>query len=227
MKLPQVHVRLRGEFALFTRPEAKVERMSYPIITPSAARGAVEAVMWKPEMRYVVERIVVFQPPKFQTIKRNEVSKKVPATFVRWPDANRADGEIFADRDRQQRNALVLCGVDYVVTVRIELTPKAKEPADSVGKYVGMLARRLESGQCYTTPYLGCREFPADADLATGDERPDPALADRLTQDFGLILHDIEYGADGRRRAHFFHAKMVAGVIDVPPVVPVFSTPTA
>jgi CRISPR-associated protein Cas5d len=213
MRSPPLHIRIRGSAALFTRPETKVERVSYEVITPSAARGVLEAVLFKPQMRWVIERITVLNPVRFFSVKRNEVASKVPATAASWSSANAGD-DYFADDDRQQRNALILRDVDYVVTARVELTDKAEPPDDNPIKYVEMFKRRVENGQHFHQPYLGCREFPADVDLATGDEKPCDEVIALGEQQLGLILNDIQYASP--RRAVFFEAVMREGVVEVP-----------
>jgi CRISPR-associated protein Cas5d len=217
MRSPPLHIRIRGPAALFTRPETKVERVSYEVITPSAARGVLEAVLFKPQMRWVIERIVVLNPVRFFSIKRNEVASKVPSTAASWASAN-AGESYFADDDRQQRNALILRDVDYVVTARVELTDKAQPPDDNPIKYIEMFKRRVENGQHFHQPYLGCREFPADVDLATGDEKPSDEVLALGEQPLGLILNDIQYASP--RRAVFFEAVMRQGIVEVPAMPP-------
>jgi len=191
--------------------------VSYQIITPSAARGVLEAVLFKPQMRWVIERIAVLNPMRFFSVKRNEVASKVPSTAAGWAGANSGD-DYFADDDRQQRNALILRDVDYVVTARIELTDKARPPEDNPTKYVEMFKRRVENGQHFHHPYLGCREFPAEVDLATGDEKPADEVLELGEQPLGLILNDIHYTSP--RRAVFFEAVLRQGVVEVPPMPP-------
>lgn len=210
-----VHVRISGPFALFTRPEMKVERVSYDLITPSAARGVLEAVLWKPAMRWVVQRITVLKPIRFLAVKRNEVSTKIPSDFVTWARRNSAGREFFADDDRQQRNAVILRDVEYVVDTVIELTGRAGAE-ETVTKFVEMFRRRVEKGQHYHQPYLGCREFPATVELADGTETPDQELLGEQT-DLGWMLHDIEYENGNPKKPRFFHAFMDAGTVQIPP----------
>jgi CRISPR-associated protein Cas5d len=194
----------------------KVERVSYEFITPSAARGVLEAVLWKPGMRWVVQRIVVLKPIRFLSFKRNEVGSKIPSDFQQWARQNNVPRPFFADDDRQQRNAQILCDVDYLVEAVIELTPRAG-PDDSIVKFVQMFRRRTERGQHFHQPYLGCREFAASVALATGAEEPHPDLIGREV-DFGWMLHDVLYLGDKPLRASFFHARMRDGAVDVPPL---------
>lgn len=205
-------VRISGTFALFTRPEMKVERVSYDVITPSAASGILEAVLWKPGMRWIVSRILVLAPIRHLACRRNEVASKIPTDFVTWARQNTAR-EFFADDDRQQRNAVLLRDVDYIVDATIGLSALAGSD-DSVRKFEEMFRRRLEKGQHYHQPYLGCREFPATVRLATGAERPHADLMGET--DLGLMLHDIVYEQGVPKQPRFFHARMVDGAIDVP-----------
>lgn len=210
-------VRIRGPLACFTRPEFKAERVSYEVITPSAARGVLEAVLWKPQMRWVVEQVTALAPIRFISVRRNEVGSKVPSTAGTWAARNEGGNEFFADDDRQQRMSLLLRDVDYLVRARIELTPKAEPPGDSVVKYEEMFRRRAERGQQFHQPYLGCREFPATVTLAQGLEQPCRELAEQGEVDLGLMLQDIRYG-ESARSPHFFHAVMRRGVIAIPPL---------
>ncbi len=208
-----VSVRVAGELALFTRPELKVERVSYEVITPSAARGILSAVLWKPEMRWTVERIKVLRPIRFLNFKRNEVANKVPSTIVRWARANAADRDFFADDDRQQRNAVLLRDVEYVIDASIQLSERAG-PQDPLQKYADIFERRLARGQCFHQPCLGCRELVASVRRADGNEQPHEELRGRF--DLGWMLHDVDYEVTPHQ-PRFFHAVMTDGVIDVPP----------
>ena len=192
----------------------KVERVSYEVITPSAARGLFEAVLWKPGMHWIVGRVTVLNAIRHIAVKRNEVANKIPSDVVHWARRNRADREFFAVDDRQQRNALLLADVDYVLEARIELTPRAG-PDDSIPKFVAMFLRRVQRGQHFHQPYLGCREFPASVALATGSERPHRGLLDQDV-DLGWMLHDIEYEDGVPKEARFFRARMRNGVVDFP-----------
>ncbi len=206
-------VRARGPLACFTRPEFHVERVSYEVITPSAARGVLEAVHWKPAIRWVVTGLTVLNPVAFTSFKRNEVSKRVPtASAERWARGEPVPG-YFADDDRQQRNTLALRDVDYVIEAHFELTGKAG-PDDNVGKHVDVFTRRLADGQTFHQPYLGCREFAADVEPAPAE------LASKLPagwkdRDLGLMLHDLEFGK--RIVPRFYRARLVNGRIAVPP----------
>lgn len=200
-----LRTRAVGPLACFTRPELKVERVSYPVITPSAARGILEAVLWKPAIAWRVDRILVLQPIKFTSFRRNEVGTRVP-TFKNSPPA-----EYYADEDRQQRNTVALSEVDYIIEAHFILTSRA-ESEDSVRKFEEMFERRLEKGQHFHQPYFGCREFVAAVEPPAGDEAP---IKD--SRDLGLMLHDIDFRPNGKNTARFFPATLQAGVLEVPP----------
>jgi CRISPR-associated protein Cas5d len=204
-----VKLKVWGGYACFSRPEFKVERVSYEVITPSAARGILEAIYWKPEIRWIVERIRVLNPIHFTNIRRNEVGTKIPAGSVKKA---MADGKgrlgIFIEEVRQQRAALILRDVAYVIEARFELT----NPADTnTGKHKDIFIRRASSGQCYHRPYLGCREFPAFFELVMGQ-----APSSNLTgaKELGWMLHDIDF--ENGMQARFFKASVRDGVIEVP-----------
>jgi len=210
-----IHVRVSGPFALFTRPEMKVERVSYDLITPSAARGILEAVLWKPAMRWIIQKITVLKPIRFLAFKRNEVATKIPSDFVTWANRNGGARTFFADDDRQQRNAVILRDVEYVVEAVLELTDDAG-PDENVAKFVEIFRRRVEKGQHFHQPYLGCREFPAAVELGDGSETPDAGLLGG-ENDLGWMLHDVEYEAGKPKGSRFFHAVMRDGRVEVPP----------
>jgi CRISPR-associated protein Cas5d len=212
---PTLKVHISGEFALFTRPEMKVERVSYDVITPSAARGILEAILWKPQMRWVVRSMTVLNPIRFMNLKRNEVASKIPSTFRTWARENKGGDSFYADfdRNRAQRNAVLLRDVAYVVEANIQLSDKAG-PDDNLNKYTEMFQRRLEKGQQFHQPYLGCREFPANVQATKGSERPDDSLMGE--HDLGWMLNDLVYEAGTPIEPRFFRAVMRDGVIDVP-----------
>ncbi len=229
-KQSPIRLQVWGEYACFTRPEMKVERVSYDVLTPSAARGILEAIYWKPQVRWVVERLHVLKPIRFTNLRRNEVSSKASAVNARKAMKGTLDGPlaILIEDDRQQRAATILRDVAYVIEAHFELL----DDSDPVEKHFNIFKRRAERGQYFHHPYLGCREFPCDFDWVDG-----PIPKSELTgeQDLGYILHDIEFapatgkdfdtlsGHDGQKLnaiPHFFRAKMVDGVIDVPPLEP-------
>ncbi len=212
-----VRLHVWGERACFTRPEMKVERVSYDVITPSAARGILEAIHWKPAIQWHVDRIHVLKPIRFQSIRRNEVGVKASASLASGA-MNRADTSglgIAVDENRQQRAALVLVNVAYVIEAHFSMTNKAG-PEDTPAKHSAMFNRRAAQGQCFHRPSLGTREFAAEFALVPdGGALPECSLApDERDADFGWMLHDIDF-ANGNQ-SHFFRATMRDGVIDVP-----------
>lgn len=208
-----------GDNACFTRPEMKVERVSYDVITPSAARGILEAIHWKPAIRWVVDEIQVLEPISFETIRRNEVASKISARNVGTAMNKRSTEGLFMlvddGKERQQRAATILRNVGYVIKAHFELTAEAGED-DNEGKHLDIFNRRARKGQCFHHPYLGTREFPARFSLLEDGESPVSALPENdRDRDFGWMLHDIDF-ADNQT-PHFFRAVMKEGVIKVPP----------
>ena len=202
-----------GERACFTRPEMKVERVSYDVITPSAARGILEAIHWKPAILWVIDRLHVLKPIKFEALRRNEVADPIPTGKVKTAmKANSTEGLHYCvdeGKNRQQRAATVLRDVEYVIEAHFELTDKAGE-SDTEGKHLDIFNRRARRGQCFHTPCLGVREFPASFRLLE-DEQPASPLTGEL--DLGFMLHDIDF-AEGMT-PKFFRAVMHDGVIDL------------
>jgi CRISPR-associated protein Cas5d len=211
-----VRVRVWGDFALFSRPEFKAERVTYDVMTPSAARGILECIHWKPGIRWIVERIHVLKPIRHDTVRRNEVEKKLPYGVARQAaQGDATELVLFADEERQQRASLLLRNVHYVIDAHFEMTAHAG-PEDNPGKHADMARRRLERGQCVQQPCFGCREFPAYFEPVGSDATFDlpPELAGG--HDLGWMLHDIDF-ADGAT-PHFFRAELVDGVMEVPPL---------
>ena len=204
-------VRAFGPLACFTRPEFKVERMSYEVITPSAARGLLEAVLWKPAIRWRVHRIHVLKEIRFTSFKRNEVNGGRPSLTPGQVAGREPMPEFYADEDRAQRSTLALQDVDYVIEASFVLTARAGE-GDNVAKFTEMFERRLEKGQWFHAPYFGCREFSAAVEPAPAEFK---ALS--LTKPLGLMLHDLEFDDAGRGRPRFFAATLRNGVVAVPP----------
>ena len=202
-----LQVEVWGEFACFTRPEMKVERVSYPVMTPSAARGVLEAIFWKPEFIWRVEEIAVLRPIRFFSILRNEVNTRASERAAKGWAAN--GGAFIVEDDRAQRHTLALRDVRYRISARIDLRPHA---TDDVAKYRDQFLRRVADGRCFATPYLGCREFSA----AFGPPGNSPPIA--LSEQLGSMLLDIDYaaGGDGRGSPRFFDAKLESGVLCVP-----------
>jgi len=206
---PALAIRARGPLAVFTEPVFKAERVSYPVMTPSAARGLIEAVLWKPAIAWQIERIRVLNPIRFVSFRRNEVTRKAPTPSATLIAAGGEPPVLFADDDRAQRNTVALRDVDYVIEARFRLTPRAG-PDDNVPKFVDMFRRRLEKGQHFAAPYLGCREFAAD--VLPADDAPAPIDE---TRSLGHMLWDILY-RPGANRAVFFQAELRNGILDVP-----------
>ena len=206
-----------GERACFTRPEMKVERVSYDVITPSAARGILDAIHWKNAIRWSVDRIHVLKPIQFESIRRNEVGGKLsPASVSKAMKAGSTAGLAnYVDEDRQQRASTILRDVAYVIEAHFELTPAAGAD-DSAGKHLDIFNRRARKGQCFHMPCMGVREFPAHFSLLEADATM-PAYDSSLEgeRDLGWMLHDIDFEQGMTPR--FFRARMVNGVIDVPP----------
>lgn len=219
-----IRLRVSGALACFTRPEMKVERVSYDVMTPSAARGILEAIHWKPAIRWIIDEIHVLKPIRFQSIRRNEVGHKAPAGKIKQA-MNRGDLgdlQLLVDEDRQQRAATVLTDVAYVISAHFEMTARAG-PEDSEGKHLDTFNRRAARGQCFHQPCLGTREFDArfellapDAALPTADERDrTPDLGFGAPRDLGFMLFDIDHAAPGRPSL-FFRATLRDGVVAVP-----------
>lgn len=208
-----IRVQCWGDWALFTRPEMKVERVSYDAMTPSAARGVLEAIYWKPEIRWVIDRITVHRPIRFTSVRRNEVKDKISTVAAaRVMNGGTGDiGIIASDGDnRQQRAALMLRDVSYLIEAHFEIVSGPENAA----KHLDQFNRRARRGACFTRPYLGCREFAAHFRLLEADE-PAPDIDDSLRgeRDLGWMLYDIDFG--NSNQAIFFRAHMRDGVIDV------------
>ncbi len=210
-----VRLHVWGERACFTRPETKVERVSYDVMTPSAARGILEAVHWKPAIRWVIDRIHVLRPIRFQSFRRNEVGVKASAATA--ATAMRAGSTaglgLLMEDHRQQRASMLLVDVAYVIEAHFELTDQAAD--DTEAKHLAMFNRRAENGQCFHQPCFGVREFPAHFTLLPNSAPiPDSRLpAGQRDQDLGWMLHDIDF-ANGRA-SRFFRARLGGGVLDV------------
>ena len=203
-----------GDYALFSRPEMKVERVSYDVITPSAARGLIEAIFWHPGLRWRIDRIQVCEPIRFTNIRRNEVKDVISARTVKTA-MEKGAGELYlaTPNSIQQRAAMVLRDVRYVIDAHFELTDRAA-PGDNAGKFQEMTRRRIEKGQFYHQPCFGVREFPAHFRMCT--ERPDCPDELKGEKDLGWMLLDMDYSDPADIRPMFFRAVMRDGVIDVP-----------
>lgn len=208
-----IALKVWGDYALFTRPEMKVERVSYDVITPSAARGLIEAIYWKPAIRWVIDRIYVCNEIRFTNIRRNEVSSKISAASIRKMMAGSNNNPLFIDTtaDRQQRASMVLRDVCYVIHAHFEMTDKAG-PDDTPEKHYNIALRRIREGKCYHTPCFGCREFPANFAPAS-EETPDTPFDSE--KDLGYMLYDMDFSNPEDIRPIFFRAVMKDGLIDL------------
>ena len=219
-----IRLHVSGPFACFTRPEMKVERVSYDVMTPSAARGILEAIHWKPAIRWVIDEIAVLKPIRFRSIRRNEVGHKASAANARKAmNRGEIDGlALVIDEDRQQRASTVLVEVAYVVSAHFEMTGRAGAE-DNAGKHLDMFNRRATNGQCFHQPCLGTREFDARFSLVSPDDPMSQADAKSRTadlgfgapRDLGFMLWDIDHQAPGRP-SMFFRARLSDGVMTVP-----------
>ncbi len=210
----RVQVRVSGEMACFTRPESKVERYSYPLMTPSAARNILDAICWRPQMRWIVTSISVLKPIRYMSVLRNEVQSKLsPRSVKQWIVDPSQYRPLVAGAgmgtDVTPRNTSLLRDVAYV----IEATPKIFDASgdNTPAKYIAMMQRRVEKGQCFQRPSLGCREFAAEFSEPVEGEQPIPE-----TIEIGRMLYDIAF-LPGNNRAAFFNAKLVKGVMDTRP----------
>lgn len=205
---PPLAVKVWGDLACFTRPEMKVERVSYPVMTPSAARGVLEGIFWKPQFTWRVREVHVLKPVRYFSILRNEVnSRQKAAAAAAW---GKSGGSYDATADRAQRHTLALRNVSYVIVADVDVRPGGEDPA----KYRDQFRRRVRQGRCFAMPYLGCREFSAEFAEPEGSEAPQP-----ITEDLGPMLLDLDYSGDGSGRGtpRFFRARLENGVLRVPP----------
>ena len=209
-----IAIRVQGPYALFTRPEMKVERVSYDVITPSAARGIIEAVYWKPAIHWVIDKIHVLSEIQFTNIRRNEVSQKASTDNVlEVMKGTYRQLYIAATESRQQRASMVLRDVDYVIEAHFDLTDKAGSD-DTVEKHYNIVLRRLRNGQRFHAPCLGTREFPARVELIE-DRRDIPSSLLIGERDLGWMLYDLDFSNPRDIKPMFFRAQMHNGVIDV------------
>ena len=204
-----------GDYACFTRPEMKVERVSYDIMTPSAARGLIESLYWHPGLRWVIDRIHVLAPIRFTNLRRNEVKSTVSARTARTV-MERGSGELYlvTSGDIQQRASLLLRDVRYVIEAHFDILPEKADPGDNAGKFQDIVKRRIQKGQFYHQPCFGCREFPAAfAPCASIPSCPEELRGER---DLGYMLYDMDYTDPENIRPLFFRAVLRDGVLEVP-----------
>lgn len=201
-----IKIEVWGDYACFTRPEMKVERVSYDIITPSAARGILEAIYWHPGLQYHIDKIYLLSPINFMNIRRNEIENKISALSARSALRSGTVLETYAEEQRQQRAAMILKNVHYVIEAHFTMTDRAT-PSDNPAKFQAMLKRRVERGQFFCQPYFGCREFPVNFREWTGDTIPSLPV----TQDLGYMLYDMDYNNPENIKPKFFRAKLING----------------
>lgn len=209
-----IRLKVWGDYACFTRPEMKVERVSYDVITPSAARGILEAIYWKPAISWKIDKIHVLNQIKFDNIRRNEVLGTIPVSQIKKA-MNGEEVELYqnSNAERAQRASLLLRDVCYCIEAHFELTQDAG-PDDTPEKHYNVALRRMRKGQCYHYPYLGCREFPANFEFI---EEEIPSSYYSGQKDLGFMLWDLEYGKESKEEPVpvFYRACMSDGVIDV------------
>ena len=211
--MPSFCLEVSGPFACFTRPEMKVERVSYDVMTPSAARAVFESVLWKPAIRWRVHRIEVLKPIHWINLRRNEIKSKLQTPTVQQA-MNSGSGllGVYVEDDRVQRAGYFLRNVAYRIHADLSLAPGCAEP---LMKYAEMFTRRASKGQCVNQPYLGCREFAADFRLVTTESLPAIPIGD--TRELGWMLHDLDFTHPADPQPRFFNAKLEKGVVQVPP----------
>ncbi len=227
-----VSIRVWGDFACFTRPEMKVERVSYPIMTPSAARGVLEAIFWEPQMYYLIHQITVIKHTaggreygkgRWVSFRRNEVCKTVnPRTAQQWMNKPEkfepiTSGAGSGTGNIAQRNTLALAGVAYMITAEICLTDLARQPRDNLQKYKDELKRRAAGGKCHSRPALGCREFAADFDWIEPEQREPIPRVPWPEEDFGLMLYDVFHPAERHRGFAWFNPARDYEELEYPP----------
>lgn len=210
-----VKVEVWGDYALFSRPELKVERVSYDVMTPSAARGILEAIYWHPGLKWVIDKIYVLNPIAFTNVRRNEVSEKISASNVKAAILNK-QGELYLNTNerkvRQQRASMILKNVHYVIDAHFEMTDKASA-SDTPAKFQSIMQRRLQKGQCFHTPYFGCREFPVSFREYT-ESKINTAYPDSA-RELGFMLYDMDYEDIKNIQPMFFRAVLKNGVLDL------------
>lgn len=209
-----VKVKVWGDFALFSRPELKVERCSYDVMTPSAARGILDAIYWHPGLKWVVDKIYVRKPIQFTSVRRNEVKSKVLASSV-LQAYNGGEKPLYISSKEEivQRASMLLCDVEYVIDAHFEMTERANA-TDNPGKFKDIIMRRLRRGECFHMPYFGCREFPAHFCLWEEEKIPS-AYEDVEEKDLGLMLYDLDYRNPEDIQPMFFRAVLKRGILDL------------
>lgn len=209
-----VSLEVWGDYACFTRPEMKTERVSYDVMTPSAARGLLESIYWHPGMRWVIDRIHVCAPIRFTNLRRNEVKSTVSARSAQTVmKGGRRELYLVTAQDIQQRAAMLLRDVRYVIDAHFDLTDQAAD-SDNHGKFQDIIKRRIKRGQFYSQPYLGCREFPAQ--FKACETLPPCPEEMKGVRDLGYMLWDLDYTDPENISPLFFRAVLQEGVLEVP-----------
>lgn len=209
-----IKVRVWGDYALFTRPEFKVERCSYDVMTPSAARGILEAIYWHPGLKWKIDKIYVLKPIAFTSVRRNEVKSKISSSNVLTVmNGGKKELYISTKEDIVQRASRILRDVEYVIEAHFEMTDEANE-TDNPGKFKDIVLRRLRKGECYHTPYFGCREFPVRFALCE-DEKIQTAYENEEERDLSYMLYDFDYSDKENFQPLFFRAVLRKGVLNL------------
>lgn len=209
-----IKIKVWGDYALFSRPEMKTERVSYDVMTPSAARGILEAIYWHPGLRWKIDQIYVNRPIQFTSIRRNEVKSKISASNA-LQVYNGANKPLYISSKEEivQRASLVLRDVEYVISAHFEMTDRANA-SDNPGKFKDIMMRRLRRGECYHTPYFGTREFPVRFCLCE-EEEIHTAYEEQEEKDLGYMLYDMDYSDPENIQPMFFRAVLKRGVLDL------------
>lgn len=207
-----IRLKVWGDYALFTRPEFKVERVSYDVITPSAARGLLEAIYWKPAIKWKIDRIHVYREPEFTNIRRNEVGSKILSSDMkRLMESKEGKISVSTSDIIQQRASMLLKDVEYIIEAHFEMTDKAGSE-DTKEKHYNIALRRMRKGQFFHMPCFGCREFPAHFQLM---ENEIPTSDLKGTRELGFMLYDMDFSDPEDIQPQFFRAKLVEGIIDL------------
>ncbi|MHB8132984.1 MAG: type I-C CRISPR-associated protein Cas5c [Anaerolineaceae bacterium] len=207
-------LRVIGDYALFTRPEMKVERVSYDVMTPSAARGIIEAIYWKPAIRWIIDKIHVINPIQFTNIRRNEISEKIPENIPsRIINGSTELFSMGANDQRQQRASMVLKNVEYIIEAHFEIVKEKAGSGDTVEKHYNIALRRLRKGQYYQPPCLGTREFGAKVEIIEDNQIPKSLLIGALN--LGWMLYDLDFSDPNNILPQFFDAVLIDGVLDL------------
>lgn len=207
---------VEGDYACFTRPEMKVERVSYDVITPTACKGILDSIYWKPAIKWVIDKIIVYNPIEFNSVRRNEVKSKISTRNIK-KQMNNSDFNITIDTDKErtQRNTLLLQNVKYGIEAHFEITNKAGSE-DTVEKHYNIILRRLKKGQCFKQPVLGCKEFYAKFEYVE-DNLPESIYFKDKTIDLGYMLFDMGFENDFNDRTNpiYYRPILKNGVIDL------------